>query len=118
MESIYFTNYTTIKIQRHNKKNKSLICVVGILVNANGLKIEKEMLNWLLPEYDVYKIYQKYPGTLYEYPALRFSQWLIDNKNISFLLYLHTKGATHKSINDRSMIIRKFWAKELFFKLF
>ena len=70
------------------------------------------MVNWLNQEYDVYKIYQKYPGILYEYPALRFCQWLIENENISFLLYLHTKGATHKSFKDSSMLIRKFWKKE------
>jgi len=70
------------------------------------------MLKWLLPEYEVYKIYQKYPGNLYEYPALRFSQWLTEKKNISFLLYLHTKGATHKSFHDHSKIIRKLWSKE------
>ena len=30
----------------------------------------------------------------------------------SFLLYLHTKGATHNNIGDRSKIIRKLWKHE------
>ena len=65
-----------------------------------------------MPEYEIYKIYQKYPGELNEYPALRFAQWLTENKNITFLLYLHTKGATHKNWKDGSILIRKLWARE------
>jgi hypothetical protein len=38
------------------------------------------MLEWLLPEYDVYCVYQKYPGILYEYPAIRFAKYIINNK--------------------------------------
>ena len=111
-ESIYNFNYSTIKIIRQPSKNKnSLTCVFGILVNENGLKIEKEILDWLLPEYNVYKIYQKFPGNLSEYPALRFSQWLTENQNISFLLYLHTKGATHK-LDYSASLIRYLWKKE------
>lgn len=110
--SIYDYNYTTIKIKKHkSNKNNSLVAVLGILVNDFGLKIEKEMLNWLTPEYQIYKIYQKYPGTLYEYPALKFAEWLTEKKNISFLLYLHTKGATHKRLTS-DKIIRKFWKNE------
>ena len=113
LTSIYTYNYTTIKIQRHISISKNpLICVLGVLVNENGIKIEKEMLAWLLKEYEVYKIYQKFPGILYEYPALRFAQWLTENKNISFLLYLHTKGATHHSEKYGDVYIRKFWEKE------
>ena len=56
--------------------NNKISCIFGVLVNGNGLQIEKSMLDWLLPEYDVYCIYQKYPGILFEYPALRFAQWL------------------------------------------
>lgn len=111
-KSIYNFNYSTIKIKRQPSLNKnSLTCVFGILVNENGLRIEKEILNWLLPEYNVYKIYQKFPGNLSEYPALRFSQWLTENQNISFLLYLHTKGATHK-LDFSASLIRHLWKKE------
>ena len=38
------------------------------------------MNEWLLPEYNVYTVYQKYPGKLFEYPALRFAQWLLKKK--------------------------------------
>lgn len=113
LTTIFLYNYTNIKIKRQAlNKNNSLVCVFGILVNYNGLKIEKEMTDWLLPEYEVYKIYQKYPGRLYEYPALRFAQWLTEKKNISFILYLHTKGATHKEMMGGLAILRKFWKNE------
>jgi len=38
------------------------------------LKIEKELLKWFTPEYNVYIVYQKNPGKLFEYPALKFAQ--------------------------------------------
>ena len=45
---------------------------------------------WLLPEYNVYTVYQKYPGKLFEYPALRFDQWLLKKrKKHKILLYIH-----------------------------
>ena len=77
------------------------LSLIYILCNNEGLKIEKEMLNWLIPEYDVYCVYQKYPGTLYEYPALRFAQWFSQSFNISFILYVHTKGAYYKKKNKK-----------------
>lgn len=110
---IFHSNYTSIKIKKYfSNKKKQLICVFGILVNKLGLKIEKEMTNWLEKEYIIYKVYQKYPGTLYEYPALKFAQWLVENKNISFLLYLHSKGASRKNIILRSKLIRNLWKNE------
>ena len=79
MASIYNYSYNTIKIKHVSKKTNSLndiVCILGILVNNRGIKIAKSMLDWLLPEYDVYCVYQKYPRRLFEYPALRFAQWL------------------------------------------
>ena len=74
------------------------------------MKIEKSMLKWLIPEYDVYCVYQKYPGILYEYPALRFAQWLSEMNNISFVLYVHTKGAYN--IAAFQEIVRELWKRE------
>ena len=92
-----------------NIKNKEL-CIFGILENKEGLKIEKEMLEWLLDEYDVYCVYQKAPGVLYEYPAIRFAQWIINKKEQNLCLYIHTKGAFHSSaINNK---IRFVWKNE------
>ncbi len=111
LSSIYHYNFDNIKIkhQSQNITNK-IICILGVLVNQNGIKIEKEMLDWLLPEYDVYSIYQKYPGILYEYPALRFAQWIIHTLNKTILLYLHTKGAFHPTKSQH--YVRKLWRIE------
>lgn len=101
-----------IKI-KHKSKNflfKKEACVLGVLCNDKGLHIEKNMLNWLLPEYDVYCVYQKYPGTLFEFPALRFAQWLSMVVNKQIILYLHTKGAfNYRIIQDQ---IRELWKYE------
>ena len=108
---IYHYNYDNIKIkhQSQNVTNK-ILCILGVLVNQNGIKIEKEMIHWLLPEYDIYSVYQKYPGILYEYPALRFAQWIIHALNKTILLYLHTKGAYNPSKNQ--LYVRKLWRNE------
>ena len=95
---IYNKSYDTIKIKYKSESKRfinPIICVFGVLVNDEGLKIEKSMLEWLLPEYEVYSVYQKYPGNLYEYPALRFAQWFSLFYNISIILYVHTKGAAN-----------------------
>ena len=68
------------------------------------------MLNWLLPEYDVYCVYQKYPGIMYEYPALRFAQWLSLNYNKKIILYVHTKGSFN--YNDFQDKVRFVWKHE------
>ena len=81
-----------------------------MLCSDEGMKIEKSMLNWLIPEYDVYCVYQKYPGILYEYPALRFAQWLAQLYNISFILYVHTKGAINKGPEQEWT--RSIWKQE------
>ena len=51
-------------------------CIFGILESKKGLAIRDEMLAWLKPEYNVWCVYQRLPGRLFEYPALRFAQWL------------------------------------------
>lgn len=110
---IFNNNLTNIKIKKYTSiEKKQLICVLGILVTNLGLKIDKELTYWLEKEYEIYKVYQKYPGKLYEYPALKFAQWLVENKNISFLLYLHTKGASHKIITQRDNLIKNLWKTE------
>ena len=76
-------NLNTIKIIHKTKKSEyKPLCVFGVLENNNGLQIEKEMLKWLIPNYNLY-----IPGKLYEYPALRFAQWLI-KKKIKIIYYI------------------------------
>ena len=68
------------------------------------------MIDWLLPEYDIYCVYQKYPGDLYEYPYLRFAQWISQTFNKTILLYLHTKGAFNS--HPYQLRVRKLWMNE------
>ena len=109
---IYKKNYKSIKIKHKSTENKSnkIVCVFGILVTNYGLQIANSMLNWLLTEYDVYCVYQLYPGRIYEYPALRFAQWLSLNYNKSIIIYLHTKGAANRIYYNAK--IRTFWKIE------
>ena len=102
----------TIKIIHQNNENikNKILCVFGVLENEKGLAIEKEMNKWLLPEYNVYTVYQKYPGKLFEYPALRFAQWLLEKKKDDFLLYIHTKGAFYSTKRQKG--IRECWKNE------
>ena len=111
LTSIYSYNYDNIKIKHltQNPKDK-IICILGVLANKVGLTIEKEMLDWLIPEYDIYCVYQKSPGILYEYPAIRFAQWILQKLNKSLILYLHTKGSAHAS--QHQQFIRNFWKVE------
>lgn len=48
-----------------------------------------------MPEYDIYWVYQKSPGILYECPAIRFAQWILEKLNKSLVFYLHIKGASY-----------------------
>jgi hypothetical protein len=112
LSQIYNNSYNSIKIKHKFDKTLSNlpVCVLGVLVNKKGLEIEKSMLEWLLLEYDVYCVYQKYPGKLYEYPALRFAQWLSIEFNISIILYVHTKGAFYPREVQKN--IRILWKNE------
>ena len=109
---IYNNNYNSLKIKHKLNKNSTIlpVCVLGVLVNDRGIEYEKSMLKWLLPEYDVYCVYQKYPGKLFEYPALRFAQWFSLNYNISIIFYLHTKGSANRIYYNAK--IRTFWKIE------
>ena len=68
------------------------------------------MLSWLKLEYDVWCVYQKLPGRLFEYPALRFAQYMSIQDNIDRLLYVHTKGAANNSEIQKR--IRILWRHE------
>ena len=113
MSLIFGYSYNTIKIRHIKKEINSkyhIVCIFGILANEKGIEIANSMIEWLLPEYDIYCVYQKYPGKLFEFPALRFAQWLSLKLNITIILYIHTKGAFHQ--NDYQSRIRKLWKYE------
>ena len=107
----YIVKLNTIKIiHKTNYSLNKILCVFGVLENDNGKKIEEEMLKWLLPNYNLYIVYQKYPGKLFEYPALKFAQYLIKKENKTLLLYLHSKGAFYPGFEKN--VVRKLWKYE------
>ena len=63
-----------------------------------------------MPEYDIYWVYQKSPGIFYEYPVIRFAQWILEKLNKSLVFYLHTKGTSLAHLFQQ--FIRNFWKIE------
>lgn len=109
-----------------------MLCVLGVLKTAEGLKIKKEMLDWLSKYHDVICVEQEPPGVLFEYPAIKKVIDLAIEKNEP-VLYIHTKGAANKVVpgyekhdmekkcskmpkntdnSDSQVIFRKMWKKE------
>ncbi len=107
-EEIFKSNSIRIVHKSKNNNNK-VLCVFGILESDIGFKIEIEMLEWLILNYDVYCVYQDYPGKYFEYPALRFAQWIIKKKKRDICLYIHTKGAVNYY---KSHLVRNCWKNE------
>ena len=92
------------------------LCVLGCLLTEAGKAIKTEMLSWLEQEYDVLCIDQKPPGSMFEYLAIKYAIKMTIDMNEP-VLYIHTKGAAHDYIWERSKKnyqseIRKFWAKQ------
>lgn len=97
----------SISFRECDERQCDRYCVLGVLKSSRGLQIRDEMLSWLLKEYNVYCVEQEMPGKLFEYPALRFAQWLCTEKDCEDVLYVHTKGAGRPS--DVQKKIRKMW---------
>ena len=97
------------KCKRNTRDQKCNTCVLGVLLSENGKIIEQYMLSWLTKKYNVFSIRQPLPGTLYEYPALRFAQ-LLSIEREEPILYLHTKGAANPRKYQRRTI--NMWMHE------
>lgn len=100
----------TVHIEHISNTTGRPVCIFGILESKQGLLIRDEMLSWLKLEYDVWCVYQRLPGRLFEYPALRFAQYMSIQDNIDRLLYVHTKGAANNSEIQKR--IRTLWRHE------
>ena len=86
------------------------VCVFGVLLTEEGKLIKEEMLQWLNKYYNVYIVEQLAPGVLFEFPAIRFLQYICQKDNLPYALYVHTKGAANP--NDSQVLVRKLWALE------
>lgn len=89
--------------------NKHL-CVFGVLKTEEGLKIKEEMLEWLNPLYNVLCIEQDPPGTMFEYPAIKYALQLSIDMGEP-VLYIHTKGAANKNTWYQKGV-RNIWKNE------
>ena len=112
LKEIYPTLEDTsgIRIEHTADNSDKPLCFFGVLCNDKGLSVEKEMMTWLSDEYNVYTIYQDFPGKYYEYPALRFMQYHMMKYNIPYALYLHTKGAYNNHTGQGC--VRNMWKGE------
>ena len=99
-----------VEIIKHFEKNTKTMCFLGVLKTEEGLKIEKELLDWLVNSYDVISIRQEAPGNQFEYPALSYMQDYCIENNIEYCLYLHTKGAAN--VKPMQKYIRNLWKHE------
>ena len=62
------------KCTRNLDGQKCTTCVLGVLLSDHGKQIEQYMLSWLTKKYNVISVRQPLPGSLFEYPALRYAQ--------------------------------------------
>lgn len=98
-----------IVINKHFSEHTKIYCVLGVLLSDEGITIKNEMLEWLIPEYDVITVEQELPGKLYEYPAINYAVNLAKETK-ELCLYVHTKGAANNgSIQEK---IRNMWKQE------
>lgn len=72
-----------------------MVCILGCLDTEEGLKICKEMREWLDKEHSVFVVHQAPPGNKFEYPAIKCAIDTAITLNEP-VLYLHTKGAANK----------------------
>lgn len=96
-----------MRIENVNSGSPNPYCVLGVVDNDSGRAIEREMREWLEPNYNLIEVL--HDGSLFEQPALRFMQdWCVTYKVPC--LYLHTKGAFNRP--ELSASVRDMWKHE------
>ncbi len=96
-----------MKVVKCNPESTNPYCVFGVADTEQGREIEKEMREWLEPNYNLIEIW--HDGSLFEQPALRYMQDLCKETGEP-CLYLHTKGAYCRA--ELSATIREMWKHE------
>ena len=99
-----------IRIEHTANNPDKPLCFFGVLCTDKGLSIKKDMMSWLSEEYNVYAVYQDFPGKYFEYPTLRFMQYYMLKNDIPYALYLHTKGAYNENLLQAG--VRNMWKSE------
>lgn len=96
-----------MNIIKINPDSTNPYCVFGVADTEDGRKIEQEMKEWLLPNYNLIEIW--HDGSQFEYPALKYMQELVLQTGLP-CLYVHTKGAYNRT--QMSKEIRNMWKYE------
>jgi len=105
-------HHCTVETQ-YEKAGSPILCVFGCLLTDSGKKIKEEMLPWLTEKYSVTVVNQEAPGSLFEFPALKYAKELSIKTNKP-VLYIHTKGAGNsKNLYDQSRC-RAIWKNEFY----
>ena len=92
---------------KHFENKGKPYCVLGAAQTEEGKKIERAMIEWLSPCYDLYVV--EHDGRDFEYPAIKFAKEIMTEKNAP-CLYLHTKGAYYK--HGCTLRVRRMWRYE------
>ena len=100
-----------ITLESYLDNETDIICVFGCLLTKEGQKIKREMLKWIVPQYDCIVVNQQPPGKLYEFPGLKMAKTASIRFNKS-VLYLHTKGAAHSTNIYNQEKCRMVWKNE------
>ena len=90
-----------------NDNDHRPFCVLGSMQTELGKVIEKEMLEWLVPHFNVYLV--RHNGQAFEYTAIKFLKDVMSRTNAP-CFYLHTKGAVYtRKLSHR---VRNMWRYE------
>lgn len=88
-----------------------MLAVMGVLKTKKGLIIKDKISNYLKERFNILYIEQEPPGTLYEYPAIKYALKLAIEMNEP-VLYIHTKGAADPYNMWYQKPVKKLWELE------
>lgn len=90
---------------------EKMLCVFGVLKTKKGLLVKDRITNYLKDRFDILYIEQEPPGTMYEYPAIKYALQMAIEMNEP-VLYIHTKGAADPYHNWYQKPAKQLWEHE------
>ena len=88
-----------------------MLCVMGVLKTKKGLLVKDRISNYLKERFNILYIEQEPPGTLYEYPAIKYALQMAVEMNEP-VLYIHTKGAADPGHEWYQKSAKQMWEHE------
>jgi len=96
-------------VKKWFRKEERPLCFFGVMNVPRGLRLMREMLEWLQPRYNVITVV--HDGTKFEYPPLKLMQNIVINSDYHGpVMYIHTKGAWF--VRRTSECVRNVWKHE------